>query len=164
MLAKPSNTSPVECDLSQLEIAATKHRNHLKPYNLEHFFYWLHWKFQSNQLTTMDTKWKSWNSETDVIPDVMLKVWYIWQTLEQQILNKYLYKYLQKLLHTFLLQNNKELKLSWVTTFYLTSMCQFSLKIWNSIVYFSKLIEKKSVFILKVMQVLVQDLLQSNLS
>ena len=94
----------------------------------------------------------------------MLKVWYIWQTLEQQILNKYLYKYLQKLLHTFLLQNNKELKLSWVTTFYLTSMCQFSLKIWNSIVYFSKLIEKKSVFILKVMQVLVQDLLQSNLS
>ena len=94
----------------------------------------------------------------------MLKVWYIWQTLEQQILNKYLYKYLQKLLHTFLLQNNKELKLSWVTTFYLTSMCQFPLKIWNSIVYFSKLIEKKSVFILKVMQVLVQDLLQSNLS
>ena len=33
MLAAPPNTSPVERDFSQLEMVATKRRNHLNPEN-----------------------------------------------------------------------------------------------------------------------------------
>lgn len=98
----------------------------------------------------MDTKWKSWNSEIDVISeDVMLKVWYIWQTLEQQILNKYLYKYFFKVLGTHLLQNViqdniEKIYFDWFMKTVTKSVieCQFSLNIFNLVQFFQNELKK----------------------